>query len=74
MMAGGETADYSCPGCNGHLVRDNTSAKRFRCQDCERRVHEAVVENVDTLRRVAEIDGGSADIARRLLETGGVKE
>lgn len=73
MMAR-ELAEYGCPGCSGQLVRDNTSAPRFRCESCEAKVHEAVAENADALSRLADRGDGVGDIARRLLETGGVSQ
>jgi ribosomal protein L37AE/L43A len=69
----GETADYSCPEC-GHstLPRDNTPMPRFRCERCGNVVHEAVARNVDLLERLSERDDVAGDLARQLLETGGV--
>lgn len=67
-MAGAETANYACPKCNGQLVRDNTTAKRFRCRSCGGKVHEAVAEMADDLELLAGRDDTIGDLAAALLE------
>lgn len=67
------TAGYGCPDCHGRLVRDNTAGRRFKCESCGEKIHEAVAEHTDLLEELAARDDAAGVIATALLETGGVR-
>lgn len=68
-----ERANWSCPSCNSSdIFRESGSI--FECRNCGEQVHEAVAENADALQRLSDRNDNAGQIARTLLETGGVSE
>lgn len=68
-----DRADWSCPECQSSDVYRKKGAT-FECRDCGQQIHESVGASADTLERLSERDDAAGDIARTLLETGGVSE
>lgn len=71
-MSRADRADWCCPQCESSDVF-HALGPRFECEDCGKVVHESVGEIAAELEDLARgNDDVAAEIADRLLETGGV--
>jgi len=61
-----------CRYCGQGRIEKHNKPKLFKCDNCEKTVHEAVAENWHTLQELSKRDDKPGAYARKLLESGGV--